>query len=324
MPDAVETYAGVGAEPWWLGTSPTAKRAIVLPGESVNVDELRVAAGLDWTVSKQPAFVTGNHARRIPGWNAVQRDTDGAIYGLVKDTYHLFQNEEAFAFLRALLAETDPEGLTAGALYGGAIGWVQVKLPGDIYVRGDGSPLADYLGGTWGHDGRHGLTWFDTMVRIVCANTQSAALKSAKHKHTVRHTPGMAAKVEEVRKALDVHAKYRETLVTVLDDMAVRDITIAELLAFTEKLLPANPAVDRAFRTEAERASIVSLFQNSVDLQDLPLTNYRAYQAVTQYVDHVKEVRATKTATAEDRKVDSIVDGSGYALKSRALALLTA
>jgi phage/plasmid-like protein (TIGR03299 family) len=322
MPDAVETYAGVGAEPWWLGSSLTAKSAEVLPGESVDIDTLRVAAGLDWTVSKQPAFVTGNHARRIAGWNAVQRDTDGAIYGLVKDTYHLFQNEEAFAFVKALLAETDPEGLTAGALYGGAIGWVQVKLPGDIYVKGDGSPLADYLLGTWGHTGRHGLTWADVLIRVVCANTQSAALKGAKHKYTVRHTPGMAGKVEEVRKALDIHAKYREVLGATLNDLAERRMSLAELMAFTEVLLPKNPDVDKAYRTEAERAGIVALWQNSETITGLPETAYRAYQAVTQYLDHEKVYRATKTATAADRRVEAITDGSAYTLKSKALALL--
>lgn len=322
MPDMVETYAGVGEAPWWLGTSPTAISAKMLPGGSVDLDTLRVAAGLDWTVSKQPAFVTGANAQRIKNWNAVQRDSDGAIFGMVKDAYHLFQNTEGFEYVQAVLGEADAQGLTAGSLYGGALVWLLVKLDRTIWVKGDGSPLDDYLLACWGHDGLHALTLADTMVRVVCSNTQTAALKGASAKYTIRHTPGMGGKVEAVRKALDIHSAYVQQLSDVLNDLAARPMTIDEVLKFTEVLLPANPEVDKAYRTEAERAGIVALYQNSTSLVDVPETAYRAYQAVTEYVDHVKVARGTKTASADDRRMASIIDGSAYDLKSKALSLL--
>lgn len=324
MPDMVETYAGVGAEPWWLGSSPTAQHAEMLPGNSVDLSTLRVAAGLDWTVSKQPAFVTGEHAQRIKGWNAVQRDTDGAIYGLVKDTYRLLQNEEAFDFVQAVLDESPCEGLTAGSLYGGAIGWVLVKLDADVYIHGDGSALEDYLLATWGHNGRYAFTLADTSVRVVCANTLTAGVKGAKAKTSIRHTAGMAARIEAVRKALDIQAKYRVELVARLNDLTTRPMTIEQVKAFTEVLLPVREGIepDRAYRTIAERQAIVSLYERSDSLSDLDETAYRVYQAVTQYLDHEKAYRTTKTGQGFDRRASAIIDGSAYSLKTASLALL--
>ena len=155
MPDMVETYAGVWT-PWWEGISPTAKSNQHLDGP-VDAVTMQTAAGLDWLVSKQPAFVTGEHAGRIPGWNAVQRNTDGAIFGLVKDSYHLFQNNEGFENMDVLAKEGGLDYLTGGALFGGAFVWALAKA-GEFFIHGDGSAYEDYILGMWGHDGRHGFT----------------------------------------------------------------------------------------------------------------------------------------------------------------------
>ena len=322
MPDMVETYAGVGAQPWWVGSSPTVKDAKFLSGDSVDLDTLRVAAGLDWTVSKQPTFVTGQWPGRVPGQIAIQRDSDGAIFGTAKEGYHLFQNSEGFEFVQALLGEAEAQGLTAGAIYGGARAWVMVKLDGTIWVRGDGSPLENYLLATWGHTGRHALILADTTIRVVCANTVTAAVEGATDKVVIRHTPGMADKVEEARKALDIHSKYVQVLAETLKDLATREMTIGEVTKFTEVLLPANPDAEKAYRTEAERESIVGLFAHSKTLVGVPNTAYRAYQAVAEYTDNVKVIRGTRNGSAEDRRADSILDGSAYKVKSRALDLL--
>lgn len=319
MSDAVETYAGL-FKPWWEGISTTAKSSKVLTGP-VDADTMEEAAGLKWGVSKQPAFVTGEHAQRIKGWNAVQRDTDGSIYGLVKDTYHLFQNHDGFESMAVLLKEGDLQHASAGSLFGGAFCWALAKV-GEFYIHGDGSPYEDYLLGYWGHDGRHGFTLASTDVRVVCANTASAAVGGSKHKVTIRHTPNMTARVEAAHKALDLHAKYVETLQAVLTDLTRRPMTLEEVTNFTVALLPSNPDVEHAFRTEAERQAILALYANSTSLEGVAPTAYRAYQSVTEYLDHVKDVRTTKTASGSDRRAMSIIEGPADALKATALRLL--
>lgn len=329
MPDAVETYAGT-VVPWWLNTSPTAKHAEILDGTRTSA-EMRQAAGLLWSVSKRPlvypTWGSPNEARTAPRYMAQARDTDDAFYGIVKDTYHTFQNSEAFETMDVILAQAaaGDEGVqyeTAGSLFGGAMCWALAKFDKELHVRGDGSALTDYLLGWWGHDGRHGFGLGNTMVRVVCANTLSAGRKGSTDKIVLRHTANMGSRVEEARRALDIHAKYREELVATLNDLTRRPMTLDEVLAFTVELLPSNPEVERAIRTEAERDEIVSIFKTSDLLDGLGFTAYRTYNAVTEYLDHHKDVRETKAGGALDRKAVSIVEGPVYDLKTRALSLL--
>jgi phage/plasmid-like protein (TIGR03299 family) len=287
----------------------------------VSGEEMLTAAGLDWTVSKQPIFVTGTNARRIPGWNALQRDTDGSVYGLVKDGYRIFQNIEGFDFLEALLSESHPESLSAGSLFGGALCWALLKV-GAFNVRGDDSPYNDYLLGLWGHDGRHGFTIASTDVRVVCWNTASAAMGGAKDKITIRHTANMGERVDQARKALDIHDKYVEQLQSILNGLTTRPMSINDVRAYTLELMPDNPKAETPYRAAEERDSIVSLFANSQSLTGVPNTAYRAYQATTEFADHVRTVRTTKTATGDDRRAASIIEGRAASLKSAAIRLL--
>jgi phage/plasmid-like protein (TIGR03299 family) len=324
MPDMVETYAGTGVAPWWAGISPTARKMQLLAGETATWEEISVAADITWGVSKQPLLIAGPHPRVVPDYRAIQRD-DGVITGVVKDTYHLFQNLEGGEFAKALL--TAHPGyivgfLTAGSLYSGKVVFALAKVDREIHVRGDGSPLTDYLLATWGHDGRHGLTAADTMIRVVCANTLTGALATAKDKITIRHTANMNTRVEEAKRALDIHAKYVDVLEHTLNDLTRRPMTLDEVTAFTVALLPANPEVEHAYKTEADRRAILDLFTSGPNMRDLPFTAYRAYNAVTEWTDHGKAYRTTKTGTASDRNALSIIEGSAYSLKADALKLL--
>jgi phage/plasmid-like protein (TIGR03299 family) len=322
MPDMVETYAGEWT-PWWEGTSQTAKSMRVLAGPA-DIDTMMSEASLIWDVTKQPAFVTGEHAGRIPGWNAVQRATDGAIYGLVKDSYSLFQNAEGAEFMKVLMVEAggEIEAASAGSLYGGALVWVLARVDKEIFVKGDGSPYADFILGMWGHDGRHSFILCDTLTRVVCWNTASTAVAGSKHKISIRHTKNMAERVEDARRALDIKAKYTERLVTVLTDLTKRPMTADAVRDFTIALLPSNPDVDHAYKTEAERSSILALYENSATLVGVKPTAYRAYQAVTEYLDHVKDIRDTKKVSGIDRRAVGMIEGPAYDVKARALALL--
>lgn len=319
MPDSVETYAGVWT-PWWAGKSQTAKSMTVLP-EAVDAATMQTAAGLDWEVGKKPVFVVGEHPNRVPGWNAIQRETDGAVFGMVRDGYHLFQNTEGFDALGFLLEEADLSFLTAGSLFEGAFCWALAKV-GEFTVRGDGSKFEDYLLGHWGHDGKHAFTVAPTVVRVVCANTVSAALQGARSKIAIRHSFNMDERIVQARTALDIHRKYIEILKDVLDDLSRRPMTYEEVSKFTEDLLPVNPDVERPYRTESERAQILLLFAGSTTLDGVAPTAYRAYQCVAEYADHIKVVNTTKTATSEDRRALSIIEGTAASLKTSALRLL--
>jgi phage/plasmid-like protein (TIGR03299 family) len=319
MSDAVETYAGPQA--WWEGISPTVRERVILD-KNLTGKEMLEAASIDWTVSKQPLFVTGEHAVKVPFYMAVQRDSDGAVLGVVRDTYQTINNEALAELGDAIRDNGGADWHTAGSLFEGRVVWMLAKLDKDIYIRGDESPIEDYLLLTTGHDGRHAVTAHQTPMRVVCANTLTAAIGASKTSYSMKHTANVQVRIEEARKALDIHFKYVQSMEDFLNSLADKPMTFDEVTRFTEVLLPANPQSEHPYKTEAAREGILALYRNSQTLVGVPDTAYRAYQAVAEYTDHVQKYGDTKKSKGEDRRALSIIEGPALAVKSRAARLL--
>jgi phage/plasmid-like protein (TIGR03299 family) len=316
-----ESYAGPRA--WW--PLDAAVHAITLEGD-LRGEEMLAAAHIDWSVEKRPVFFpTGVplEAVRIPGFVAVVRQSDDACLGLVSPSYHVFQNREMVQVTDAVLDEGGAHYHTAGSLYGGQLVWTLAKFDKTIHVKGDGSPIEDYLLALTGHDGRHQLTFVNTNLRVWCGNTASAALRGASNRIGLRHTPGMGARIGEIRSALDLHFRYADTLESFLNDLADRRMTLEEVRSFTEALIPQSPDVERSLRTEQKRHLLVDVFEHSPNLQDLPLTGYRAYQATVEWADHALPYGDSRRFAGADRRAAAIIEGGADELKSRAAALLS-
>ncbi len=275
---------------------------------------------------KRPVFYPTSaplEAVKIPGFVAVVRQSDDACLGLVSPSYHVFQNAEMVKVTDAVLDEGGAHYHTAGSLYGGQLVWTLAKFDKTIHVKGDGSPIEDYLLALTGHDGRHQLTFVNTNVRVWCGNTASAALRAASNRIGLRHTPGMGARIGEIRSALDLHFRYAETLQSFLNDLADRRMTLEEVCAFSEVLIPQSPDVEHSLRTEQKRRLLVDVFEHSPNLQDLPFTAYRAYEAVVEWADHALPYGDSRRFLGADRRAAAIIEGGADELKSRAAALLS-
>jgi phage/plasmid-like protein (TIGR03299 family) len=299
--------------------------AITLEGD-LRGEEMLAAAHIDWQVQKRPVFFPTSaplEAVKIPGFVAVVRQSDDACLGLVSPSYHVFQNADMVQVTDAVLDECGAHYHTAGSLYGGQLVWTLAKFDKTIHVKGDGSPIEDYLLALTGHDGRHQLTFVNTNVRVWCGNTASAALRGASNRIGLRHTPGMGARIGEIRSALDLHFRYAETLESFLNDLADRRMTLQEVCSFTEVLIPQSPNVERSLRTEQKRHLLVDVFEHSPNLQDLPFTAYRAYQATVEWADHALPYGDSLRFLGADRRAAAIIEGGADELKSRAAALLS-
>lgn len=318
MPDMVETYAGAGPAPWWEGISPTVQARTLLD-HNVPWHEMVTLAGLDWDVEKSPMYLATGE--QVPEYVALTRATDRAILGMAKESYELFQNMELGEVGDAILSRTSAHWHTSGSLMGGRLVWALAEVDGDVYVRGDGSPLKNYLLLFTGHDGRHALTLLNTLVRVLCWNTLTAAIEGATEKFVLKHTKNMGERLALAEKALGINARYTEAMVATLNDLTTRPMTLGEVTAFTEVLLPINPEAEHPWRTEAERRAILDVYLDSPLVRDLPMTAYRAYQSVTEYLDHHKAYRNGKV-TRSDRRAVAIIEGSALTMKSNALRLL--
>lgn len=324
-----ETYAG--PVPWWGNRDDAPSDALFLAeGQRLTGKDMQPAAGLDWTVRTEPVYFYRKVADtadgpvsepvEVPDQRAIVRNGDEKVLGSATKSYTPIQNGVLFEAIDTALTLTDAHYETAGSLYGGKMVWALAKVDSEFYIRGDGSPYQDFILGLTGHDGRHALVLGATPVRVWCGNTAAMAIEGMTGKYIIRHTANAEKRLEDVKVALEVRGKYLDTYKEAMDALTQRPMTLAEVEAFTEVLLPVNPDVDRPFKTLQMRADIVGLFTSSDNLREVPETAYRALQATMEYADQFKTYG--RNGAAADRKAAAIIEGSAFALKSRALGLL--
>jgi phage/plasmid-like protein (TIGR03299 family) len=333
MPDAVETMAYVQRTerdiPWHkLGTPILVKDGEALPDGPT----MQKQSGLLWGVHKQPLFTVAidNPAQYIAVNSrvAIVRDTDNRVLGTVGPTYQPIQNTELFDFADALMKADDAVRFeTAGSLYDGRVVWALAVAP-ERAIKIDGDPQGDimpYLVLATGHDGLRALQVTFSPTRVVCANTLNMALRGSKNVVSIRHTVNAMSKVETARKALRINVEYLDTLAAVSKQLMKQKMSIKDVLAATEELIPSMSKSDdpeKAVKAQAQRDLIVALYRNSDNLDGVPETAYRFVQAVAEYADHDRTYRKTKKGSAEDARALAILDGTAQAIKENALRLV--
>ncbi len=302
MAHGIENMFYVGEEPWHglgkqLHQPPTSEEAIK-------------EAGLDWSVSLKPIQIGD---RTYPKFLAVQRDTDGEIYGIVKGKYTPLQNREAFSFFDPIVKEGLAVYHTAGSLMQGEKIWILAKLPGDMEVVG-GDKINRFLLLSNAHNGRTGVNIQFTPIRVVCNNTLTMA-ESQKEKSRsigVIHSTKVAKNLEEVRNIIDcANQTFEATLLQYkrLADNGVRNI---------------EQYITRVFHPEntdiiTPESDLPRTVQKVIDLFKTHPTNnipgiggslWAAYNSVTQYVDHF--------SGRDNTRLDQAWFGNGKAQKIRA------
>lgn len=142
--------------------------------EAVSSGEALWLSGLDWHVVQKDIYAED---KKINGYKANIRDSDGKVLGVVSDRYRIVQNDEAFAFTDALLGE-GVRYETAGSLSEGRQIWMLARLPEKYIINGD--EIAPYLVFSNSHDGSGAVRVAITPIRVVCQNTLNLALNAAK------------------------------------------------------------------------------------------------------------------------------------------------
>jgi phage/plasmid-like protein (TIGR03299 family) len=251
--------------------------------------------------------------------------------GVVGTKYEPVQNEASCAVLDALTDESGAHFETAGALKGGRETFVTMKLPKSMTFDGrDGSQDRTdwYIAALNSHDASSKFRLLLTSVRIVCANTQAAAIAGAKSTFGIRHTAGARTAIHEARTALGLAWRYMDAFENEAAALYARTMDIDEMRHFAARLVKAD---DMSASTTARRnrqqqaASIVKLWTSSATIAPIAGTRWAAYNAVTEYLDHVAPVRGAGTAraAADTRALRAVTPGSSVeTLKVDAFRLL--
>jgi phage/plasmid-like protein (TIGR03299 family) len=169
-----------------------------------NSKEALQFAGLDFEVIKRPNIHRLDNCEEIISATSffTSRTDNNAILGdKLGADYEVVQNVDAFAFLDAIVGGDGIQYETAGALGKGERIFITAKLPDYIRVGSD-DLMEKYLFLTTSHNGDGSITAAFTPIRIVCANTLSAAMRNKSNTFKIRHTAGAKDRLEEANRLM--------------------------------------------------------------------------------------------------------------------------
>ena len=286
-----------------------------------------------WRVRKEPLQTVvvgadGVDTLDVPGRFATVRTNPFTArpepLGVVGEQYTPIQNEEHCDLLDTLVDESGAHFETAGSLKGGRQVFVTMRLPQTMQVGGV-DPVATYLAACNSHDGSSAFRLLVTPVRIVCANTQAAAISRARSSFAIHHTVSASAQIAAARDALGLTFRYVEAFQAEADRMIDTAVTEAQFARLVEQVWPvADNATDRVTaNANKRRLSLVQLLTDSPTNAAIRGTRWAAYQAVTEYLDHAAPV-AKSAPDAAAARAERVLTGAITDLKVRAFDLLSA
>jgi len=207
----------------------------------------------------------------------------------------------------------------AGTLRNGQREWVLVKREAWSAKAGDTVLTFDL----WlnRHDGSGCFELHRTNVRVVCANTWKLAVSGGNRVFGVRHTRNVA---QGVQAALEVLGYVEEAEVKqrrAAQRMAEAVFSETEAARAFNLLLGIREEAEISTRTQNQAKELNRLF--SAGTGNLGRTRWDAFNAVTEYVDHGRSSRVTEGRDESEVRFESVLMGSGDALKARALDLLS-
>jgi phage/plasmid-like protein (TIGR03299 family) len=302
-------FSGRGIVPW--------HRIGAVLDEVLTSEDAIKAAKLDWTVAQTPIFTTNNWAQPIPGFVANVRSDTKEVLGIVSDRYRVAQNQDVFAFADDLIGTNQVKCTyeTAGSLWNGRRVFMLVNMPESRIV---GDTYQPYLCLSNAHDGSSSLQIFLTGIRVVCNNTLTAALDSAKRKISIRHLSYMDQRKDEALRTMGAASKYFHDLETFASELAGKKVNIERVL---EKLYPASKEMSkRQLNSNTEVKELIkTIFKQKDDLQNFKGTAWGAYNAIADYRSNAEPKR--RTPTYADSKMAMFLDGDDVMKQAQEIIL---
>ena len=164
-------------------------------------------------------------------------------------------------------------------------------------------------------------------MRVVCANTQAAAIAGARSSFGISHTGGARLAIQEARNALGLTWRYIEAFEAEAAALYAAAMDVEQVANFADQLVKVKQADTEAARTRRRQQAngIVELFVDSPTVAPVGGTRWAAYQAVSEWTDHAAPVRGTRSPTeaAHTRALRAVTTGStAQSMKLEAFRML--
>lgn len=314
------------------------RNAFSIIGEAVEATSAHDAAnqaGLDWQVSLadiQALALNENGVSNLEVPNTfatvrTNKDSTQSVLGVVGGRYKVFQNEEMFSALDALVDSGEARYAYAGEVKGGAQVYMVLQLPTDVFIGNDEHRA--YLVARTSHDGSCALQIAPSLTRLRCTN-QIAGIFAKMSTFTLKHTTNARFNVEDIKRIIPVTYKGIEKYQLVGNKLIDTELSDAEVDNIFKEMFPISSLIEnspyhlltqgqkRQFNSAmTARKTTTAIYRGETGTQEeLYGTAYGVFQSVIEYADHFSN-------KSEDTRAERILSGSADGMKNKALALLT-
>lgn len=292
--------------------------------EGASIESWAKDAGLDWEAEKCEAYFSrtgsGELMSHVPnGYHIVRKDTNYPL-GYVTNRYKIVQPKEVLDWFQQYISVDDRFALdVAGCLKNGEIVWATARFNGNITVAGDNHRARLLMTTTF--DGTGSTINKMTMTRVVCNNTLDVALFSGnkaavKTVHSAKFDPkAVGEQLSQLAASISQYKMFGDAMVQVHMSQAQVEQFFKSTLGMRDE--------DDSTRKENQYAELITAYNQTVSEGTQPETMWCALNAVTRYVDHVRQTRDTGGAGVDESRFLSAQFSSGAAMKKKAVEVLT-
>ena len=301
MVDGKAQMAYAGEVPWHgLGTR--------VPGD-LTPDQMLDAAGLNWEVTKVPAFAKVAGKNVNVGWSALVRSSDEKIIDVVSEDWNPVQNSEAFEFFNDFIAEGDMEMHTAGSLCDGKIVWALAKVKDSFELFG-GDKVDSYLHFTNFHKYGCSTDVRFTPIRVVCNNTLTLSLNT-KVERMVKISHRREFNGDQTKLMLGVAAEKLAQYKEMAQFLGSKRYSDENVVEYFKRVFPASENAKRSEITKNARTAL-GILETQPGAEYAAGSWWQAFNATTYMTDHL-------IGRSTDTRMTSAWYGSNKNLKVRAL-----
>ncbi|MER7009926.1 DUF932 domain-containing protein [Saccharopolyspora sp. NPDC000359] len=260
----------------------------------------------------------------IPGWVATYRTVpvSGELQalGIVSGEYPVIQPEEFAEFMQALVDTSDAVFDTGGSLRDGRDIFLTMQLPQAVTIGGV-DEIGIYIAGFNNYSGQGAAKVVTTPIRVVCGNTERAALRNHYSAYTFRHTSGLAGRLQQAREALRINFEWTEVFKAEAESMINTKMSADEFGQLIKAVWPEKfdkPLDDWRGPEEAHWEALQGLFKSADTQENIRGTAWAGYNTVTEYLDWFVPVPGKGGESAQVARANKSFIGATDQLKHRA------
>lgn len=291
----------------------------VLDGYPESWEQARQIAGLTWEPVEAPSYAfSGVTAEGAVTYDAKQaaageyveetekkrivRSDNGYTLGVPSNYYSVINHAEIGEIIEALL-ENEPalRYETLFSVYGGRMVAATMMLDEPVKLPGDSSETLPYIALTARHDGSGAVRAMATSVRVVCANTISAAEAQGEANGTAfafTHSGSWRERIEEARAAVRGSRRAFKVYAEIAEALGEVRVNREQEEKFIRVFIPEPPDGLMSNRVrnniEAGRDALRTILSGPT-CETIRGTGFGLVQASVEYLDHFRKYQNQDT-----------------------------